>query len=239
MNCHRLHSLQVPTSVKSIGNDAFLGCCGLTEIDFTSADISIGENVFGSCPDLLEIFIPEGSTIEFEKKLPGYKELFIETTYSDPLAIYDYNEPDESYCSDNGEYFLHCSRDARRKNVPDGVKEIGHEAFSDCKYLKSVSIPKSVEVIHKKAFAKCIALTKIVIPEGVSIIKYGAFGGCSNLISISLPKSLTIVEGNAFTYCNSLKEIIIPHGTREKFERLLPKHLHDRLIELKAIHDKH
>lgn len=36
--------------------------------------------------------------------------------------------------------------------IPEGVKEIGNQAFTGCKGLASVTIPKSVEEIDKSVF---------------------------------------------------------------------------------------
>ena len=37
--------------------------------------------------------------------------------------------------------------------LPEGVKEIGAEAFAECTNLEKVEIPKSVVKVGKKAFA--------------------------------------------------------------------------------------
>ena len=50
--------------------------------------------------------------------------------------------------------------------IPDGVKEIGVDAFSGCTNLQSVTIPDSVKEIGGYAFAGCTSLKSVTIPRG-------------------------------------------------------------------------
>lgn len=84
------------------------------------------------------------------------------------------------------------------------VTSIGYEAFSDCGYLNSVTIPNSVTYIGNGAFQKCPALTTITIPNSVTYIGVKAFNGCTDLISM-------IVESGNIRYdsrenCNAIIE---------------------------------
>lgn len=111
-----------------------------------------------------------------------------------------------------------------------GVSEIGEDAFYGCSGLTSINIPYSVTKIGESAFCGCRGLTSINIPDKVKDIGLVAFAGCLNLTTISMSDSVTVIDEIAFWGCESLKEIIIPQGTREKFEKLLPKYK-DKLVE--------
>ena len=52
-----------------------------------------------------------------------------------------------------GKYFLEDSSDLRTVYIPEGVTEIGAEAFSGCPKLE-IYIPASVKKIGKNAFKK-------------------------------------------------------------------------------------
>lgn len=52
--------------------------------------------------------------------------------------------------------------------IPDGVTEIGKEAFAGCTNLQSLVIPNSVKVIEEGAFITCTSLKSIIISSFAS-----------------------------------------------------------------------
>jgi len=88
--------------------------------------------------------------------------------------------------------------------IPDGVTDIGGDAFAFCSKIKSVAIPGSVTSISMGAFRYCRSLVSITIPEGVSSIGGYAFQGCSGLASISIPDSVTDIGKDVFDLCSAL-----------------------------------
>ena len=97
--------------------------------------------------------------------------------------------------------------------IPEGIIEIGEEAFYQCESLTSVVIPEGVIEIGEEAFYQCGSLTSVVIPEGVIEIGKEAFYGCKSLTSVVLPSTLKKIGDYAFAYCNELVEIAIPEST--------------------------
>ncbi len=96
--------------------------------------------------------------------------------------------------------------------IPDGVKEIGYEAFQANPYLKEVSIPKSVKKISRYAFMSCYNLTKINWNEGIEEIEFHAFRNCNKLKDIKFPKSIKYIGGRAFegtAWMNKKKGFVI------------------------------
>ena len=103
-------------------------------------------------------------------------------------------------------------------NVPTGVFErchiekvsitrgrtLGERAFSDCQYLKEISLPYDMEEIGKEAFANCIALETINIPERVRKIDDGAFYGATSLMNVTMPNSVTDIADMVFNGTNLL-----------------------------------
>lgn len=94
--------------------------------------------------------------------------------------------------------------------IPEGVTEIGEDAFFYCNSLTSITIPNSVTSIGNDAFYKCNSLTNITIPDSVTSIGNDAFCCCDNLTNFTIPNSVTSIGVSAFYGCTNLTSIIIP-----------------------------
>ena len=90
-------------------------------------------------------------------------------------------------------------------DVRKGTKVIREQAFSECKHLKSVTIPDTVTTIGECAFDNCSSLKSIVIPDSVTSIGVWAFNKCTSLKTISIPDSVATTL-NYFTGCFSIKK---------------------------------
>lgn len=88
----------------------------------------------------------------------------------------------------------------------ENITYIGRLAFSECKSLKSISLPK-LNTIDKSAFYNCIKLESISL--GVNHIGGCSFFGCSSLTDVTLTK-LDTVGSYAFSECKSLKTLRLP-----------------------------
>ena len=75
--------------------------------------------------------------------------------------------------------------------IPAGVREVGENAFSDCKELRSVTIPDGVSVIGFRAFSKCRNLQDVRLPESLKTINRYAFDDCANLPKLFIPGGVT------------------------------------------------
>ena len=93
--------------------------------------------------------------------------------------------------------------------IPNSVSTIGDEAFSGCIRLTSVTIPNSVSIIGEYVFSGCTGLTSITIPNSVTTIGEYAFGGCKGLTSITIPNSVTEISESAFAGCSCLISVTI------------------------------
>lgn len=94
--------------------------------------------------------------------------------------------------------------------VPDGVTQIGTNAFEECISLQEITLPDSVTEIGTRAFYHCKALRKINIPHGTVVIGENVFAGCESLEEIELPESLERIGSFAFASCRKLKKVHFP-----------------------------
>ena len=65
--------------------------------------------------------------------------------------------------------------------IPHFVTEIAADAFSHCKFLARIELPKELRSIGDGAFAHCRDLFDVFIPASVSYIGKGAFSDCYDL----------------------------------------------------------
>ena len=103
----------------------------------------------------------------------------------------------------------------RRIVIPNAVRTIQEEAFSDCTGLKNVTLGDGLEEIGSHAFGYCTSLREIVIPNAVKVIKHNAFSLCTGLTTVTLGDGLEEIQSEAFNNCTSLQRIVIPPAVKE------------------------
>ena len=96
--------------------------------------------------------------------------------------------------------------------LAESLTTLGSNAFESCKSLKTIKIPSGVTAIPENCFRECSLMESVSLPEGLVEIGASAFSGCQNLESVTLPESLTTLGSYAFDSCKLLKTIKIPSG---------------------------
>lgn len=94
-------------------------------------------------------------------------------------------------------------------SLPNSIREIDINAFSNSERLEKVVLPNELEIIPKYCFSGCENLKSIDIPDHVSKIDEGAFQ-YSGLESVELPSSILCVGDFVFANSKGLKSIKIP-----------------------------
>lgn len=100
-------------------------------------------------------------------------------------------------------------------DIPDNDEVIGHDAFSSCQNLRSVSFGTGLEIIENSTFYNCNNLEEIDIPGNVKKINYHAFMECTNLRKVTLNEGLKFIGSGVFQNCKSLTRIRIPDSVEE------------------------
>ena len=182
----KLTSVIIPANVTTIGKHAFSMSEKLASVTFAAGSslTSISDNAFFYCTNLTSITIPAGVTSIGARAFYGCSKLPSITLPASVTSIGD-------------DAFYYCSNLASI-NIPAGVTSIGADLFSGCSKLASVTIPASVTTIGDGAFRNC-ALTSIEIPASVTSIGMGAFLQCGNLGAITMNSS-PLIGYDAFEY---------------------------------------
>lgn len=91
--------------------------------------------------------------------------------------------------------------------IPEGVVEISNMAFNNCSSLKIIHLPNSLKLIDKFAFANCHSLKDISFNDGLEEIGGYVFWNCSNITSLFIPKTVITINSYAFDEMESLESI--------------------------------
>ncbi len=222
--CQFLYEIILPSSVTSIGEEAFWGCKILHEITLSLGVMSIGEGVFDRCSNLREINVTESN--KAYRAIDGVlytKDLKTIICYPAGKKNENFEIPSGVTSIGEGAFFV-CSN-LETIILPSSVTSIGDGAFRGCWNLREITLLSNITSIGNLAFFACSSLETIILPSSVTSIGEKAFWECSNLHEITLPSSVMNIGKDAFDYYNfreRIKRINIPVGTLEKFKKLLP-----------------
>lgn len=212
-----ISTVELPTTLISIGESAFYGCCSLQNIVIPEGVTEIGYGIFNDCNSLKSISFP--STLNTIPHLGGIGE-------DDGLNI-------ENVIISKGIKKIGNNAFANLKNlksitIPDSVVSIGQYAFRDCTSLFNLSLPDSITEITVGAFSNCVSLGKVTLPKKLISLGNGAFEYCNAEIifpaslkyipimgdnavtKVTIPEGVKMIGEEAFAYCSNFTEITLP-----------------------------
>ena len=179
------------TGLASIGDNAFLGCSGLTSVIIPDNVTSIGSAAF-SYTGLTSITISENITS-------------IGSTVFSYSSLKSIKIPNSITTIKTGA-FEGCAS-LTSITIPEAVSTIESGAFEGCASLTKITIPNKLEEIESDVFRGCSALTSVTIPEGIQEIGAQAFADCTGLTFLEIPITVTAIAARAFQNCCSLATV--------------------------------
>lgn len=218
-------------TVKAIRYNAFYNCGNLTSVFIPSSVTSIGAEAFGSCSSLTNIEVDKNNTAY--QSIDGNlytKDGKILIQYAIGKTATSFTIPD-GVISVGVYAFSGCSS-LTSVVIPDSVTDIESPAFYGCNSLINIevsennsayqSIDGNLYVKDGKALIRYTigkTITSFAIPEGVTSIGVWAFGYCSSLTSVEIPRGVRSIGECALAYCNNLTSITF-HGTVEEWNAI-------------------
>ena len=207
----KLESIEIPSTVTSIGENAFENCYNLTSAKILGSlnSESTGSGIFRDCRNLAEVTFGEGTTAIPDSTFLNCSNLSTVTLADSITAI-------------GVEAFSNCSK-LSNLTLPSSLISIKDKAFSSCSGLTSIVLPNSLTTIEDEAFSNCTSLENITFSTSLSSIGTKAFFGCSDLNNITLPSSLRSIGDSAFLSCSSLSRVDFNHTAIEMSKLTLGK----------------
>lgn len=177
---NRLITAYLPTSVKTIGDNAFDGCVNLTSVTqvgssdeamFPASVTSIGNYAFEGCGKL-------------------------NVTFGEAKAL--------TTIGDNAFYGCTSLQHVEFASSGFALSYIGKEAFMESGVSVVNLAGTRVTEIGYSAFEGCMSLAELTLPETIEVININAFYGCTSLSKVSVSdtaKNITFIGSHAFYNC--------------------------------------
>ena len=191
-----LASINIPTSVTTLGSRSFCCCRSLCAATVTlNADMEIGQELFSGCSSLVQANI-SGTLTSIPYSCFNYCEKLAYVSIPDTVKdIYG--------------YAFHGCESLTSITLPSSLENISEHAFNNCTKLSSITIPNGVTTIGYSAFDST-GLTSVVLPDSVTTVGSSAFASCSNLKEITLSSNMTVIPEYFLSGSSSLESITIP-----------------------------
>lgn len=222
----------------TINSGAFTDCNNLVSIEISSSVTSIGTSVFAGCDKLGSIQVNENNInyasldgILYNKQMTAIVAI--------PKAIKGEVTIPNGVISISSNAFADCIS-ITKIEIPNSINSIGEDAFSGCDNLIGVYINDLAswcEITFANAQANPLFIahniyidnslaTSLDIPDVVTIIPNYAFNGCSGITTIKIPSNVTSIGTDAFAGCDSITTAKLPTTalssiTKSKLQRVV------------------
>lgn len=177
-------SLEIPDTVTSIAESAFISCTSLETLTLSTNLVSIGKNAFSDCSSLTSLVIPDSVTSIGDSAF-GECSTLQNLTLSNQLSSLGQSA------------FLGCYA-LTSLEIPGSLIEISKNAFRRCGSLVDITFNPGLTKILDSAFYDCASLKNINLPSGTEIIEINAFFNAASAETLTLPDSITTIGNDAF-----------------------------------------
>ena len=198
-----LTSISVGDNVTEIEYGAFKDCSYLGSIKLPDSLTSIGNGAFSNNTSLKSITLPKNLKTLGSGVFAGCDKLsYIEISKDNTEFVFEKNA---LYNKDKT--ILYCYTEGAKSTsyaMPDSVTDIEQYAFWGNDSLQEILLSANLKQIPSYAFSNCRNLLAISIPYSVKNIDAKAFDNCISLQKAIIPGSVSYIHSSAFDGCPKL-----------------------------------
>ena len=211
-NCFGLRRIILPNGLKRIGNSAFKGCTRLQNIEIPDSVTHIGHQAFAQCIQLGQITLPE-SLQRLEAGCFIYSGIRTVESRSRNFECWNGLVTDVAA----GKLVVYVSS-ANSCAVPEGIRHIGHMAFTGHNELHTVQIPSTVVRITGNPFfgsgvKNCESHSEHYVMQGDFLIekeKNRLVAWTGEDSSVHVPQGIRTIGNGAFFGKQTLERVTLP-----------------------------
>ena len=193
--------LTLPSTLQSIGDNAFSALDFTGPLTFPNTVQSIGDYAFYSCDFTGSLTLPNSlSSIG--------RRAFMSCGFTGSLTLPD------SLQSIGESVFSGCSFTGSL-TLPNSLQSIESSAFAWCKFTGSLTLSSSLRSIGNCAFKYCGFTGQLQLPNSLQSIEAHAFYDCKFTGPLTLPKTLESIGNEVFFGSNFTGELTIPKSVKE------------------------
>ena len=220
-SCRKIESVKLPSTITSIDSSAFSSCYNLKTVDLSDCVnlTSIAGSAFLNNYKLETIILPDSLTNIGNYSFSGCYNLYVKN-YGNANYMPSYSTPYFALKSCTNTHITSCSIHSDCKiissnafqncfyletvSLPEGLLQIGYGAFRSCRELQSITFPNTLKKIDNYAFPSCRSLTELVIPASVESIGGQCFQNCSGLLSVTYQGQTSDISNSQYSGCNAV-----------------------------------
>ncbi len=183
---HRITKINLPDSVREIGECAFYHCSNLGGVNIPNGVTVINRDVFtGTAIEHLELPETVEEIVDYGFSVVKFKEIKL------PKKLKAIGKSAFQWCV------------FERVEIPEGITVIMKGTFWQCEKLKEVVLPDGMETIKARAFWNCPELETINLPASIKKIENYKRGGKMCSVFADSPNLTAIVERGSYAekYC--------------------------------------
>lgn len=171
--CRSLSSINLPAGLQYIYPYAFTSCARLQTVKIPSNIKRIGDAAFAACSSLKNFTMTgEGSNYTVENGILLSKDKSTLVSYPSGSNNTSYTVPVTIKTIQDGAFYV-CKNLESLKMLPNSVTTIGNMAFPGNHKLKTITLPNSLKTVGSFAFAYCSKLNSVQVnvaePTSISL----------------------------------------------------------------------